>query len=103
MPSRNALEPYFGSKRLSLEGLSAAGLGLGGFTTVFNAEAEPAWLKSVALQFAVVASKVLDEAVPDCTKPSMSGSRPQIASSTHKQRRDQTASAEQVCPLVGNP
>ena len=77
--------------------LCNAGRGLGGFTTVFDAEDQPAWLKSIALRFAVVASKILDEAVPEYKQPAMSANWPQIAPATQEQETEQTpASTEEV-------
>ena len=74
-----------------------SGQGLGGFTTVFDAEDQPAWLKSVALRFAVVASKILDEGAADGKQCQMSGSRAQVASPRPEQGTEQKSpSAEQV-------
>ena len=73
------------------------GQGLGGFTTVFDAEDQPAWLKSIALRFAVVASKILDEGTPDTKQAQMSGSRAQVAHPRQEQGTEQKSkSAEQV-------
>lgn len=74
-----------------------SGQGLGGFTTVFDAEDQPAWLKSIALRFAVVASKILDEGAPDGKQAQMSGSGVQVASSSQEQSTEQKSqSVEQV-------
>ena len=70
-----------------------SGRGLGGFTTVFDAEDQPAWLKSIALRFAVVASKILDEGAPDSKQSQMSGNRTQVAPAPQEQK---PTSADQV-------
>ena len=74
----------------------ATGKGLKGITAIFDAEDRPAWLKSVALRFAVVASRSFDDSSPskgDHTMPENSvkaDDKPSLP--VHK-----SPAAEQVC------
>ena len=74
-----------------------AGKGLGSLTTVFDAEDEPAWLKSVALRFAVVAShQEADVAQPEpglTQQPMADSTGSQIAGSA---KEKQLTKQEQV-------
>ncbi len=65
--------------------------------TVFDAGDQPAWLKSIALRFAVVASRTLDEGAPDSQQSQMSGGQAQVATPSQEKSTEQnSASTEQV-------
>ena len=82
----------------------AAGRGLEGFTAVFDAEDQPAWLKSVALRFAVVASGVLDDAAPPRCQHPMPADRPKAGALPEQQlppeQRKQTQEQVGDAPLA---